>query len=885
MKPKIKQIIFLSLFISLNIFSQNFSNGFNFYLPPDDTLTTKFLPSFPIIQINDFVKVDENGKFSVDNNPIRFWGTNLVGDGAFPTKSKAWFIAGRLRKMGFNLIRLHHLDNPWSTQSIFNYGQSTRQLNTTTLDRLENIISELKKNGIYIDMNLNVSRTFNGSDGVVDADSLAEYAKAVTIFDPQLIALQKEYAKELLTHVNPYTGLALVNDPVMAMVETINENSLYRWWRDGRLKPFALGGSLTMRHTKMLDSLFNQFLIDKYGDSSSLANSWNQGVTFPGENNQVKNGSFESANISSNWAMELHNGAAAAFQQDTNYYYAGKASAKIIVTNATGTSWHIQFKQPTLSCKKDSVYKIEFALRSDSPKNIDFVVMRDDDPYTYYQGQSCAVDTLWKIFTLSFTASEDNNSHMRISFEFASTGSYWIDDVKVYNAEVKGLLPGESLENKSVKRIDFNEAGSYTNNRVKDISEFYINLQNKFYSEMKSYLKDSLGVKVPIIGTNWNVGPGDLISQSNMDYMDNHSYWDHPSFPNIPWSSTDWFINNQPMVTNADGGTIPDLFAGVAFKGKPFTISEYNHPFPNRFQTELVLFQTAYLSFHDADAIMFFDYNSSVDDWSTDKISDYFDIHRNPALMSQMPAASFAYRNNFIKKADQTIFLNYSHDFVDLLPKHDNGSWTGPNIFNKKLALIHAVRNESFNSDTTTNFDLLQSAVSSPFISDTKQIIYNTNGLLSISTPNLIGAAGYLNNFQNTNIGNMKIVSANNFCTLSWLTIKGDSLSNSERSLITVASQAQNTGMIWNGTTTINDNWGHSPTQVYPTNLTLSLKIFADSIRVFPLNAKGQENASDYTTYYPTSPNTFYIFLNQNTDLTLWFGIEKYGEWNINKSK
>ena len=80
-------------------------------------------------------------------------------DGAFPPLTKAWYVAGRLRKKGFNLVRLHHMDNPWAPNlSLFEPGATTRKLNPVTLDRLENLISELEKNGIYADVNLHVSR-------------------------------------------------------------------------------------------------------------------------------------------------------------------------------------------------------------------------------------------------------------------------------------------------------------------------------------------------------------------------------------------------------------------------------------------------------------------------------------------------------------------------------------------------------------------------------------------------------------------------------------------------------------------------------------------------------------------------------------------------------
>ena len=43
--------------------------------------------------------------------------------------------------------------------------------------------------------------------------------------DLDLIELQKEYAKELLCHVNPYTGLALIDDPAVVTIQINNEDT------------------------------------------------------------------------------------------------------------------------------------------------------------------------------------------------------------------------------------------------------------------------------------------------------------------------------------------------------------------------------------------------------------------------------------------------------------------------------------------------------------------------------------------------------------------------------------------------------------------------------------------------------------------------------------
>lgn len=206
--------------------AQSFPGGYSFVLSATDTSTaSRFLPVFPRRPIGpgDFVSVTPDGHFSAGGNPIRFFGTNAVADGAFPSTNESWFVAGRLRRLGYNLVRLHHMDNPWAgTGSLFASMPDTRHLNPSVLDRLDKFLAELKANGVYANVNLHVSRTFTRADGVPDADSLQTFAKGYTFFDPILIALQKEYARQLLTHINPYTGHSLVNDPVMAMVEITN---------------------------------------------------------------------------------------------------------------------------------------------------------------------------------------------------------------------------------------------------------------------------------------------------------------------------------------------------------------------------------------------------------------------------------------------------------------------------------------------------------------------------------------------------------------------------------------------------------------------------------------------------------------------------------------
>ena len=879
MKKIIPQIfLLLCIFVGITM-AQNFSGGFSFYLPPQDTTTQRFLPSFPVhlIAPDEFVSIDNTGHFSVKGKRIRFFGTNAVTGGAFPNKSKAWFVAGRLRKMGFNLVRFHHMDNHWSTESLFIRGQGTRHLNPVTLDRLEKFIAELKRNGIYADINLHVSRTFEAIDGVPDADSIRNFGKGVTYFDPTLIALQKEYARELLTHVNPYTYRSLANDPVMALVEITNENSLFRMWRDGKLKHFSQGGDLTMRHVRMLDSLWQTFLIDKYGTTENLRAAWNTGSRPAGTVDFIYDGGFEKDPTLSHWQLELHNSALGRMGVDTARPFKGLLSAKVSVTQSDGINWHIQWKQTGLSLKKDSLYTVSFAARADASRKITVAVMKDVNPWTAYSVTTIQLTSNWKTFVLSFRSPEDCVGNVRLSFELgAAAGTTWFDEIHMKTSGVLGLAPEESLENRTVERIEYTRSAGYSDKRVKDMTAFYLKLEDDFFADMTRYLENDLHVRCPIVGTNWNVGVGDLAVQSKLDYVDNHAYWDHPQFPHTPWSPTDWLINNTPMVMDQDGGTIPYLFGGVGYVGKPFSVSEYNHPFPNRYQTEGVLFLTGYASFYNSDAIMFFDYSDVSNDWETDKIGGYFSLHRNTAMMALMPSCARAFREGWIQPSREEIHLNYSRDQVLLSPKEDAGSWRGLSLFPRKIALQHAVRNASFDSPIPLDAGTLPPVPQNPYRSDTGELLWNTQGIFRVQTPRFVGMTGFLQNFPHSAAGDLMLESASDFATLTWMSLTGDSLSRARRSLITLSTKAQNTGMVWDGIHTVHNNWGGPPTTVFPARVLLALHILADSIRIFPLDERGASDQGS-TTYRPDAQNLFHVTLDQNQSPTVWFGVEAFG--------
>lgn len=861
--------------------AQPISGGYPFFMPPGDSATRAFLPSFPIHEIDDADFVSAVGhRFYRNGEPIRFWGANLVADGAFPTQSQVNMIVPRMRKMGLNLVRFHHIDNPWSTYSLVK-GATTRQLDATLLNWLEYLIFKLKKEGIHVNMNLHVSRTFTEADGVAGADSIADFGKGVTLFDPYLIQLQKEYAQQLLGHVNPYTGRALAQDPVLAMVETANENSLYYMWRNGSLQGYPSGGKLIARHVAMLDDLWTDWLRGRYASTEVLATAWSADAQGEGPE-MIVDGGFETS-VGGRWQLEQHGGAVASVSQVTTMPYEGTKAARVTVTTTGTEDWRVQFKQIGLSVEQDTTYTVRFALRAEHERSIPVSIQLNVDPYTVFTNYSAAAGAAWKTFEFTFTASATVVSDLRLSFTMgAETGSVWVDAVSMRRAGRQNLDEGESLEDGTVRRLAYSEVLKYSTARLHDTTEFLIDLQNRYYDEMADFLKNDLGVQVPITGTNWNFGLVDMAVQSRMDYVDNHSYWDHPSFPNEPWSSTDWAITNLPMVRASDSGTIPRLMAGIAPADKPYTISEYNHAFPNLYQSEGVLALGAYASFQDVDGIMFFDYNGAAD-WTTDRISSYFSIHRNPAMMSLMPSVAYAYRNGLIREAETSLTAEYSRDDVLGYPALGGNAWEGTWMYPRRLALEHRIVTSDYDAPAT-NVDGFPAAPTPPFESSTGEIRWDPEGLLSVNSEAFAGVTGFLDDYVGTEIGPgwplAVLADADGFGTITWVKLDGEPLVTPGRSLITLSSTAQNTGMGWDGTTTIHDNWGSAPTVMRPLRVVLLLQLpvpVSGNPPYLLLNALDPTGEITSTTRIDMTEMGWQVVLDQSVDQTPWFGIEYYG--------
>jgi hypothetical protein len=572
------------------------------------------------------------GQFTAGGKWVRIWGVNMCFGADFPTHADAERIAARLAAAGVNSVRFHHMDTQRWPSGILD-PKDPLKLYPEAVERLDYFLDQLARRGIYANINLHVGRGPAKALGL--PESGMEFDKIVGIFTPALVDAQKQYARDLLTHVNEYRKVRLADDPAVGFVEITNEDSLFMWGARGRLQ------ALPPFYAKLLQDRFVAFLKSRYGGTESLRHAWSKGAEPLGENLladpkfEMKPGDPKARR----WEIERHEGCAARLVRP-----AGEpAVARLEISQADATNWHLQFKQGPLPIKAGQYYTVAFRARADEPRTISYGVGQAHDPWNSLGlGASARLTPQWAAFRAGFTATgDDDNGRLSFSFGGAAT-AVEIADVVLAPGGREGLAGDESIEAGAVALFGKGEVEA----RAMDRMRFLTETEKDYFDDMYKFIKKDLGAKALLTGTIV-FGPAGLYGQSGMDYIDSHSYWQHPQFPGRAWDMGNWIVEQKAMVDNPAGATLHRI-ACERMEGKPFTLSEYNHSAPNDFQAECVPMLAAYAAAQDWDGVWLFAYSHRGGPADRERFDSFFDIDANPSKWGFMRAGAAIFRQEAV---------------------------------------------------------------------------------------------------------------------------------------------------------------------------------------------------------------------------------------------
>jgi hypothetical protein len=807
MNKKLRNLIFISimLLVSSSAVAQDFVPFVIPARPNPDSLIA--YPSSQPIKTSSDRLIAKGGHFLRGKDRVRLWGVNLSFGANFPTHEDAPYIAARLAAAGVNAIRCHHMDTARWPRGLWN-AKDGRTIEPQALERLDYFIDQLARRGIYVNINLHVGRAHSQYMDLPKTNR--QYDKMSNIFTPALIDAQKKFARELLTHVNPYRKLRYADDPAVAIVEITNENSLFMWGSEQALR------TLPPYYANILQSKFNAWLQKRYGSDRKLRNTWSEGAEELGKN-MLDNSNLKTieaaTSIPQNWNLEQHSDCKASLSQTR---YKGKDTLRIDISKADDTEWHLQFNQGRLAVKSGKYYTVTFDAAADKPRKIGCGVSQAHSPWSNL-GLSRQVELKneWQNFRYGFVAKADDEN-ARISFSFGA------NNVPIYLANVQlrpggrvGLEKSESIKAGTVAVFAESESPA----RILDRMQFLAETEKAYFDGMRNFIKNDLGCKALVTGTIV-FGPLGLYAQSDMDFIDAHAYWQHPRFPGRPWDSGNWLIDQKPMTDYPAQATLFRL-AAERLHRKPFTVSEYNHPAPLDSQAECVPMIASFAAAQNWDGIWLYTYSHSSDGWYRENMNSYFDIDTNPAKWGFMRAGAAIFRNICINQVNGYLFLPLTkttlQSIAALHTEIDRGMVRAHNLdWRQRL-------NCQFVFDLTGrkgHIDVIGPGAKLRWLQEDSKGLYIAEGRRASAY------TGHAELFKNATKGRISIIEPR-FLALTVTSLEtqpSDALENSEKILITACGRCENTGMKFSEDRgTVGRNWGGPPVQIETVEGTLVL--------------------------------------------------------------
>jgi hypothetical protein len=170
--------------------------------------------------------------------------------------------------------------------------------------------------------------------------------------------------------------------------------------------------------------------------------------------------------------------------------------------------------------------------------------------------------------------------------------------------------------------------------RVILFNQFVVMKHQAADREMRRFLKEDLGYQGLLTGNNWKNLMAQTPLRETYDYVDNHGYWDHPSFPGASFQHP---FNYSQRSATAALAEIPRRIFLSRVAGKPFAVTEYNFSLPNQYRSESGALAGAYAARQDWDLMYRFAWShndktatetgpSRVFDMSTDPINRLAEI-------------------------------------------------------------------------------------------------------------------------------------------------------------------------------------------------------------------------------------------------------------------
>ncbi len=215
---------------------------------------------------NGFITLsaDKNSFLRGDGQPIRFWaiGSDIYRESPEAMQEHCRFLARR----GVNMIRLH------TTVANTEAGANVTDVNEKEIAGIFAFIKAAKESGIYLTISPYYGHHPTPASWGIEGYKPDQQPWGALFIDPKMQEGYKAWTRALYTRINPHTGLAIKDDPTVAILQIHNEDSLFFWTMQ----------ALPEAQSARLAGHFAAWLKQKYRTLDEAAKAW-QGANEKGD--------------------------------------------------------------------------------------------------------------------------------------------------------------------------------------------------------------------------------------------------------------------------------------------------------------------------------------------------------------------------------------------------------------------------------------------------------------------------------------------------------------------------------------------------------------------------------------------------------------------------
>ena len=432
--------------------------------------------------------------------------------------------------------------------------------------------------------------------------------------------------------------------------------------------------------------------------------------------------------------------------------------------------------------------------------------------------------------------------------------------------------------------IDYDAYNCPIFNLDKPMIDFRIHLSKQYFEGMRDYLRNEVGVKIPICGTNWSKRCGLVKSQENMDFQDGHKYY------------YDWKWGEHEKITaNRSITEYPTSPIGAPcstrIHGQPFFMTEWDMPWPNSYRAEAPIWFPALACFQGWSGMTIHTYAygtniSQYDPLGKEAISStigsvpyregIFTCWNDPSKFGLFYHGALMFRKNHIRKAEKTIGAKITDYGMNTNKIFNCLTYTG-----MEHHRIDVVLDTTDASDLTDIRPIEQEFIHpqpGKIVSDTGELWRDVGKRIgAVDTPGTKAVYGFLGNagwmFDDNSgieLNGMKVACKTDFATIALSSLTDEPIEHSDCMLLSTVGRSHTQGARFDGEKLL--DFGSGPIEVEVIDAQIAIKTDVPRLRVWSVNSDGYYVGQIPKTYEdgwlkfhigPNFPGMYYLIMQE----------------------